>query len=65
MSRIRRRYVALILNSGYPKLCCGIRFYYPKNVGLMMKDIPNHFYQYPERTLALFVELDRILYAWV
>src|SRR5580765_7314082 len=28
-------YADLILNSGYPKLCCGIRFYYPKQVGLM------------------------------
>ncbi len=26
-------YVDLILNSGYPKLCCGIRCYYPKQVG--------------------------------
>ncbi len=47
-------YVDLILNSGYPKLCCGIRFYYPKHVGLMMKDIPNHFYHYPERTYAIW-----------
>ncbi len=43
-------YVDLILNSGFPKLCCGVRFYYPKHVGLMMKDIPNRFYHYPERT---------------
>ncbi len=47
-------YVDLILNSGYPKLCCGIRFYYPKQVGLMMKDVPNHFYHYPERTFFVW-----------
>ena len=33
-------YVDLILNSGYPKLCCGLRLYYPKHIGLMMKDRP-------------------------
>jgi hypothetical protein len=42
-------YVGLIFNSGYPKLCCGIRFYYPKG-GVEMKDVPNHFYHYPDRT---------------
>ena len=47
-------YVDLILNSGYPKLCCGIRFYYPKQVGLMMKDVPNHFYHYPDRTFFVW-----------
>ncbi len=47
-------YVDLILNSGYPKLCCGIRFYYPKHVGLMMKDIPNHFYHHPDRTFYIW-----------
>ena len=46
--------VDVILNSGYPKLCCGIRFYYPKQVGLMMKDVPNHFYHYPERTFVVW-----------
>jgi hypothetical protein len=39
-------YVDLILNSGYPKLCCGLRLYYPKHIGLMMKDLPNRFYHY-------------------
>jgi hypothetical protein len=47
-------YIDLILNSGYPKLCCGIRFYYPKQVGLMMKDVPNHFYHYPDRTFLVW-----------
>ncbi|MBX3335919.1 MAG: hypothetical protein KF876_17440 [Nitrospira sp.] len=47
-------YVDLILNSGYPKLCCGVRLYYPKHVGLMMKDMPNHFYHYPERTFTVW-----------
>jgi hypothetical protein len=47
-------YVDLILNSGYPKLCCGIRFYYPKHIGLMMKDIPNHFYHFPDRTYSVW-----------
>jgi hypothetical protein len=46
-------YIDLILDSGYPKLCCGIRFYHPKQVGLMMKDVPNHFYHHLER--AFFV----------
>ena len=47
-------YVDLILNSGYPKLCCGVRLYYPKHVGLMMKDLPNHFYHYPDRTFSIW-----------
>ena len=42
------------LNSGYAKLCCGIRFYYPKQLGIMLKDIPNHFYHYPERTFSVW-----------
>ena len=47
-------YVDLILNSGYPKLCCGLRLYYPKHIGLMMKDLPNRFYHYPERTFTVW-----------
>ena len=47
-------YVDLILNSGYPKLCCGIRLYYPKHVGLMMKDLPNAFYHMPDRTFSVW-----------
>jgi hypothetical protein len=47
-------YVDLILNSGYPKLCCGIRFYYPRHVGMMMKDLPNHFYHFPDRTFYVW-----------
>ena len=47
-------YVDTILNSGYAKLCCGIRFYYPKQIGIMLKDIPNHFYHYPERTFSVW-----------
>ena len=47
-------YVDTILNSGYAKLCCGIRFYYPKQLGIMLKDIPNHFYHYPERTFSVW-----------
>ena len=47
-------YVDVILNSGYPKLCCGIRFYYPERVGLMMKDLPNQFYHYPDRTFLVW-----------
>ncbi len=47
-------YVDSILNSGYPKLCCGIRFYYPKQLGMMMKDIPNHFYHFPKRTYSIW-----------
>ena len=47
-------YVDTILNSGYPKLCCGIRFYYPKQLGMMMKDIPNHFYHLPKRTYSIW-----------
>jgi len=47
-------YVDLILNSGYPKLCCGIRFYYPKHVGLMMKDLPNVFYHAPDRSFSVW-----------
>ena len=47
-------YVDSILNSGYPKLCCGIRFYYPKQLGMMMKDIPNHFYHFPTRTYSIW-----------
>jgi hypothetical protein len=47
-------YVDLILNSGYPKLCCGVRLYYPKHVGLMMKDLPNHFYHHPDRTFTVW-----------
>ena len=43
-----------ILNSGYAKLCCGIRFYYPKQIGIMLKDIPNHFYHYPDRTFSVW-----------
>jgi hypothetical protein len=47
-------YIDILLNSGYPKLCCGIRMYYPQNVGLMMKDLPNSFYHYPERTFRVW-----------
>lgn len=47
-------YIDPILNSGYPKLCCGIRFYYPKHVGMMMKDVPNHFYHFPGRTFYVW-----------
>ena len=47
-------YIDILLNSGYPKLCCGIRFYYPRELGLMMKDIPNHFYHLPERTFHVW-----------
>lgn len=47
-------YVDTILNSGFPKLCCGIRFYYPKQLGIMMKDLPNHFYYYPQRTFSVW-----------
>ncbi len=47
-------YVDTILNSGYAKLCCGIRFYYPRHVGLMLKDIPNHFYHDPSRTFSVW-----------
>lgn len=47
-------YVDLILNSGYPKLCCGLRFYYPKHVGLMMKDLPNPFFHVPDRTFSVW-----------
>jgi hypothetical protein len=54
-------YVDLILNSGYPKLCCGIRFYYPKHMGLMAKDIPNRFYHYLDRTYFLVALFDRVI----
>ena len=47
-------YVDSILNSGFPKLCCGIRFYYPKQLGMMMKDLPNHFYHFPNRTFSVW-----------
>lgn len=47
-------YVDTILNSGYAKLCCGIRFYYPKQIGIMMKDVPNHFYHFPTRTFSVW-----------
>ena len=47
-------YVDTILNSGYAKLCCGIRFYYPKQLGIMLKDIPNHFYHEPDRTFSVW-----------
>ncbi len=47
-------YVDTILNSGFPKLYCGIRFYYPKQVGMMMKDLPNHFYHFPSRTFSIW-----------
>lgn len=47
-------YVDVILKSGYPKLCCGIRFYHLKQIGLMMKDISNHFYHVPERTFCVW-----------
>ncbi len=47
-------YVDTILNSGYAKLCCGIRFYYPHDLGIMLKDVPNHFYHYPERTFSVW-----------
>lgn len=47
-------YVDTILNSGYAKLCCGIRLYYPKPIGIMLKDIPNHFYHFPHRTFSVW-----------
>lgn len=47
-------YVDTILNSGYAKLCCGVRFYYPRQIGMMMKDIPNGFYHYPNRTFRIW-----------
>lgn len=47
-------YVDTILNSGYAKLCCGLRFYYPRQVALMMKDLPNHFYHFPNRTYSVW-----------
>ncbi len=47
-------YVDILLNSGYPKLCCGIRMYYPQQVGLMMKDLPNAFYHFPDRTFRIW-----------
>ncbi len=47
-------YIDTLLNSGYPKLCFGVRFYYPKHVGMMMKDIPNHFYHLPQRTFYVW-----------
>lgn len=47
-------YVDTILNSGYAKLCCGIRFYYPKQLGIMLKNIPNHFYHFPNRTFLVW-----------
>ncbi len=47
-------YVDTILNSGYPKLCCGLRFYYPKHLGMMMKDVPNPFFHFPNRTFFLW-----------
>ena len=47
-------YVDSILNSGFPKLCCGIRFYYPKQLGMMMKDVPNHFYHFPQRPFSIW-----------
>ena len=47
-------YVDSILNSGFPKLCCGIRFYYPKQLGMMMKDLPNHFFFFPKRTFSVW-----------
>ena len=47
-------YVDTILNSGYPKLCCGIRFYYPHQIGIMLKNIPNHFYHFPDRTFSVW-----------
>ena len=47
-------YVDTILNSGYPKLCCGIRFYYPHQIGIMLKDIPNHFYHFPKRGFSVW-----------
>lgn len=47
-------YVDILLNSGYPKLCCGIRMYYPQQVGLMMKDLPNVFYHVPDRTFRIW-----------
>jgi hypothetical protein len=47
-------YVDTILNSGYPKLCCGIRFYYPHQMGIMLKDIPNSFYHFPKRTFSVW-----------
>jgi hypothetical protein len=47
-------YIDTILNSGFPKLYCGIRFYYPKQLGMMMKDLPNHFYHFPKRTFSIW-----------
>ena len=47
-------YVDTILNSGYPKLCCGIRFYYPHQIGIMLKDLPNHFYHFPKRGFSVW-----------
>ena len=47
-------YVDTILNSGFPKLCCGLRFYYPKQLGMMMKDLPNHFYHLPQRKFSIW-----------
>lgn len=47
-------YVDGLLTSGYPKLCCGLRFLYPKHVGMMMKDLPNRFYHYPNRTFYVW-----------
>lgn len=42
------------LNSGHPKLCCGIRFYYPHQLGIMLKDIHNNFYHYPDRPYSIW-----------
>jgi hypothetical protein len=47
-------YVDTILNSGYPKLCCGLRFYYPKHLAMMMKDVPNPFFHFPNRTFSIW-----------
>ena len=39
---------------GFPKLCCGIRFYYPHQIGIMLKDLPNHFYHFPKRGFSVW-----------
>jgi hypothetical protein len=47
-------YVDGLLTSDYPKLCCGLRFYYPKHVAIMMKDLPNAFHHNPNRTFCVW-----------
>jgi hypothetical protein len=47
-------YVDGLFNSDYPKFCCGLRFYYPKHLAMMMKDLPNPFYHNPDRTFRVW-----------